>query len=70
MSPDAYKENTWQNIELLGYTNLNTTKKYLYLLKERRMRAVSILDQIDRISTGEGNRGGEGGDEVGILWGG
>src|SRR4030043_17175 len=37
--------------ELLGHTNLNTTKKYLYSLKERRIRAVSILDQIDRIST-------------------
>ena len=48
--------------ELLGHTNLNTTKKYLYSFKERRVRAVNILDEIDRISTdistGEGNEGG------------
>jgi integrase/recombinase XerD len=51
--------------ELLGHTNLNTTKKYLYSLKERRMRAVSILDQVDgistKISTEEGKKGGAGG---------
>ncbi len=35
--------------ELLGHTNLNTTKKYLYSLKERRMMAVSVLDKIDEI---------------------
>lgn len=40
--------------ELLGHTNLNTTKKYLYSLKERREKAVSILDKIDNISTGQG----------------
>ncbi len=47
--------------KLLGHTNLNTTERYLYSLKEGRMRAVSILDQVDRISTGistgEGNEG-------------
>jgi len=54
--------------ELLGHTNLNTTKKYLYSLKERRIRAVSILDQIDRISTGEGF-GGKGSDlSSGYIW--
>ncbi len=36
--------------ELLGHTNLNTTKKYLYSIKERRIRAVNILDQIEKIS--------------------
>ena len=45
----------------LRHTNLNTTKKYLYSLKERRIRAVNILDQMDTISTsistGEGNQG-------------
>ena len=48
--------------ELLGHTNLNTTKKYLYSLKERRIKAVNILDQMDTISTsistGEGFKGG------------
>jgi hypothetical protein len=45
--------------------NLNTTKKYLYSLKERRIRAVNILDQIERISTsistgeGFGGKGNE-----------
>jgi len=55
--------------ELLGHTSLNTTKKYLYSLKERRKKAVSILDQVDRISTsistGEGNEG----DKVGLSSG-
>ena len=37
--------------ELLGHTNLNTTKKYLFSLKERRMMAVSVLDRLDEIST-------------------
>ena len=32
--------------ELLGHTNLITTKKYLYSLKEKRMKAVSVLDDI------------------------
>ena len=58
--------------ELLGHTNLNTTKKYLYSLKERRMRAVSILDQIRRvstcISTAEGNEGGRNDLSVGNNW--
>jgi integrase len=58
--------------ELLGHTNLNTTKRYLYSLKERRMRAVSILDQVDgistKISTGRG-MGGKGDDlSNGINW--
>ncbi len=45
--------------ELLQHTNLNTTKKYLYSLKERRMKAVSILDQIRMISTGISTEGGK-----------
>ena len=32
--------------DLLGHTNLITTKKYLYSLKEKRMKAVSVLDDI------------------------
>ena len=58
--------------ELLGHTNLNTTKKYLYSLKERRIKAVNILDQIERISTsistGEGF-GGKGNNlSTGYNW--
>ena len=44
--------------ELLGHTNLNTTKKYLYSLKERRIKAVNVLDQIERISTDISTGGG------------
>ena len=32
--------------DLLGHTNLTTTKKYLYSLKEKRMKAISVLDDI------------------------
>jgi len=32
--------------DLLGHTNLITTKKYLYSLKEKRMKAVCVLDDI------------------------
>ncbi len=32
--------------DLLGHTNLTTTKKYLYSLKENRMVAVGVLDEI------------------------
>ena len=62
MGTDEYTPDIVTVSELLGHTNLNTTKKYLYSLKERRMRAVSILDEVDRISTGIStggdNRGG------------
>jgi len=68
MGSEQYTPDIVTVSELLGHTNLNTTKKYLYSLKERRMRAVSILDQIDGISTdistGGGNQG-EGGDVSG-----
>jgi len=43
--------------ELLGHTNLNTTKKYLFSLKERRMMAVSVLDRVE-ISTDISTRKG------------
>ena len=32
--------------DLLGHTNLTTTKKYLYSLKANRRAAVSVLDDI------------------------
>ena len=64
MGTDEYTPDIVTVSELLGHTNLNTTKRYLYSLKERRMRAVSILDEVDgistKISTGEGNKGGSG----------
>ena len=68
MGTDEYTPDIVTVSELLGHTNLNTTKKYLYSLKERRMRAVSILDEVDRISTGistGGGNQGEGGDVSG-----
>jgi integrase len=72
MGSEEYTPDIVTVSELLGHTNLNTTKKYLYSVKERRMKAVRILDQIDRISTsistGEGF-GGEGGDlSTGYNW--
>ena len=72
MGSDDYTPDIVTVSELLGHTNLNTTKKYLYSLKERRVKAVSILDQIDRISTGistgEGNEGGGGDLSTGNNW--
>ena len=32
--------------ELLGHTNITTTQKYLYTHKEKKMRAVSVLDDV------------------------
>ena len=32
--------------ELLGHTNIATTQKYLYSLKEKKMKAVSVLDDV------------------------
>jgi integrase len=58
--------------EFLGHTSLNTTKRYLYSVKERRMRAISILDEVDKISTkistGEGNQGEGGNVSGGNNW--
>jgi integrase len=62
MGTDEYTPDIVTVSELLGHTSLNTTKKYLYSRKERRMRAVSVFDQIEgistKVSTGEGNQGG------------
>ena len=72
MGSEEYTPDIVTVSELMGHTNLITTKKYLYSLKERRMKAVSILDQIDRISTGistgEGNEGGGGELSIGKNW--
>jgi len=38
--------------DLLGHTNLVTTKKYLYSVRENKMKAVSVLDDI--YGTGQG----------------
>ena len=32
--------------ELLGHTNIATTQKYLYSLKEKKMKAVTVLDDV------------------------
>ena len=32
--------------ELLGHTNIATTQKYLYSLMEKKMKAVSVLDDV------------------------
>jgi hypothetical protein len=72
MGSEDYTPDIVTVMDLLGHTNLNTTKRYMYSLKERRVRAVNILDQIDRISTkistGEGF-GGKGNDlSSGYNW--
>ncbi len=58
--------------ELLGHKNLNTTKKYLFSLKERRMMAVSVLDRVEistNISTGQGiNEVGKGSNPYVTWW--
>jgi integrase len=41
--------------KLLGHTNLATTQKYLVSMKEARQKAVKVLDDADRISTGSHN---------------
>ena len=57
--------------ELLGHTNLNTTKKYLFTVKERRMRAVSVLDSVEistDISTEKGIQEGDTGSNPDGAW--
>ena len=63
---------TEQDRELAAWAYKHTTKRYLYSLKERRVRAMEILDQIEKISTsistGEGNEGGGGNLSAGNNW--
>jgi hypothetical protein len=72
MGSEAYTPDIVTVGELLGHTSLNTTKKYLYSLKERRMRAVSILDDVKLIttdnSTDEGEQGEGGNLTAGKDW--
>ncbi len=73
MGVNGYRPDIVTVSELLGHTNLNTTKKYLYSLKERRMMAVSVLDRVDEISTnistGQGiDEGGKGLNPYGAWW--
>ena len=70
MGTDEYTPDIVTVSELLGHTNLNTTKKYLYSLKIRRIRAVNILDQIDRISTSIRRENQAGGTDltIGNSW--
>ncbi len=32
--------------ELLGHTNIATTQKYLFSLKQKKMKAMSVLDDV------------------------
>jgi integrase len=72
MGTDEYTPDIGTVSKLLGHTSLNTTQRYLYTQKERRMRAVRILDQIDgistKVSTGEGKKGGGSGLNDGNNW--
>jgi len=72
MGSEQYTPDIVTVSELLGHTNLNTTKKYLYSLKERKIRAVAVLDQIDsistKISTEEGGEGAGGDLSGGNNW--
>jgi integrase len=73
MGTDDYRPDIVTVSELLGHTNLNTTKKYLFSLKDNRMRAVSVLDQLDKISTnistGQGiDEGGSESNQDGSKW--
>ncbi len=46
MGSDKNRPDVQTVSDLLGHTNLTTTKKYLYSLKENRRAAVSVLDDI------------------------
>jgi len=46
MGSDKNRPDVQTVSELLGHTNLITTKKYLYSLKENRRAAVSVLDDV------------------------
>ena len=46
MGSDKIRPDVQTVSDLLGHTNLTTTKKYLYSLKENRRAAVSVLDDV------------------------